>query len=330
MVTTSPVSVGIPTFNRAATLERAVRSVLAQTYSNLEVIVSDDASTDDTQTLCRSLAAEDERVRYIRQAHNIGQFANFNLLYTEFRSPYVMVLNDDDWLEADYVERCLGALQEQPNCVAVSGRTRYWHGETKLARLGSDLELSHEDGTRRVQAFLRLVGDGELESSTFFGVMRAEALRRAAPMPMALAGDILLVARLVFQGRAYVLGDVHLNRSIGGTSITMASSVAALDLPPSHARWPSLVIARDAFADLGWKHPIYATLPRASRLRWGLRSALSSINWESVAWHATAPVAASFYRRRRGRWIWYAYDSLTRALGAQGIQARLLVKSRAR
>lgn len=324
-IATSSLSVGIPTFNRAKTLERALRSVLEQTHSDLEIIVSDDASTDDTEMLCRKIAAQDTRIRYIRQVHNIGQFANFNLLFAEFRSPYVMVLNDDDWLEPDYVERCLLALQQQPDCVAVSGRYRYWRGDTMLARQRSPLQLSHADGTERVRALLRMVGEGEVQSSTFYGVMRAEVLQRAAPMPLVLAGDILLVARIVFQGNARTLEDVHLNRSVDGTSVTMASCVAAHRLPPRHARWPGFVIAGDVFRDLGWRHSIYATLPPAWRLGWGLRSALSAINWRSVAWHATAPIAASLGHRPRGRWIWLAYDRLTRALGAEGVQAQLLL-----
>src|SRR5580698_2368831 len=102
-------------------LERAMRSVLAQTHSNLELIVSDNVSSDDTETLCRSIAAEDSRVRYTRNVQNIGQLPNFNVLYGAFRSPYVMVLADDDWLEPDYLRRCLAALQKEPGCVAVSG-----------------------------------------------------------------------------------------------------------------------------------------------------------------------------------------------------------------
>jgi glycosyltransferase involved in cell wall biosynthesis len=324
-IPTSSVGVGIPTYNRVKTLERALRSVLEQTHSNLEIIVSDDASTDDTETLCRTIAAQDTRIRVIRQAHNIGQFANFNLLFTEFRSPYVMVLNDDDWLEPDYVERCLTELGKHPDCVAVSGCYRYWRGDTVLERQGSRLQLTHVEGAERVRALMRLVGEGKLESSTFFGVMRAEAPRRATPMPIVLAGDILLVARIVFQGQARILEDVHLNRSVGGTSATMALCVAAHGLPPSHARWPNFVIAGEVLRDLGWRNSLFTALPPARRLSWGLRCALSAINWRSVAWHATAPTAASLGKRPRGQWVWLAYDRLTRALGAEGVQGQLLV-----
>jgi glycosyltransferase involved in cell wall biosynthesis len=302
-----------------------MRSVLGQTHSNLELIVSDNASSEDTETLCRGIAAEDSRVRYTRNVQNIGQLPNFNVLYRAFRSPYVMVLADDDWLEPDYLRRCLAALQKEPGCVAVSGRGRYWRGDNLLSRQGMSLQLSQPTGAERVHALVSSIGEGKAETSTFFGVMPAEVLRRARPLPNVLAGDILLVARVAFQGTVRTLDDVHLNRSVGGTSVSMASSAAALGLPPSHARWPDLVIARDVFRDLGWQHAVYGALPPTSRVRWGVRAALSVINRRSVAWHATAPIAASLGRRPRGRWVWMGYDRLTRALGAEGVQGQLLL-----
>jgi glycosyltransferase involved in cell wall biosynthesis len=320
------VSIGIPTFNRAATLERAVRSVLAQSHSNLELIISDDASSDDTESLCRAIATEDARVRYMRHVPNIGQLANFNVVYGSFRSPYALVLADDDWLEPSYVERCLAALCEQPDCVAVSGRGRYWRGETLLARRGLSLQLSHGDGAARVRALLRAVGEGKAETSTMFGVMPTEVLHQAKPMPTVLAADILLVARIAFQGYVRTLEDARLNRSVGGTSVSMASCVAAHDLPASQVRWPDLVIARQVLCDVGWQHPAYGTLSPLTRLRLAARCAFSVINWRSVAWHATAPTVASLGRRSRGRWLWLAYDRLTRALGAEGFQGQLLVR----
>jgi glycosyltransferase involved in cell wall biosynthesis len=325
VLTPPPVSIGIPTFNRAKMLERAIRSVLAQTHSSLELLISDNASNDDTETLCRAIAAQDARVRYMRRESNIGQFPNFNVLYGALRSPYVMVLADDDWLEPDYLERCLSVLREQPGCAAVSGRARYWRGDTMLAQRGLSLQLCQPSGAERVRALVRSIGEGSAETSTFFGVMPAEVLRRARPMPKVLAGDILLVARVAFQGTVRTLDDVHLNRSVGGTSVSMASTVAAHGLPPSHARWPDLVIARDVLRDIGWQHAVYGTLRPASRVGWGLRSALAVINWRSVAWHATAPTAASLGRRSRGRWVWRGYDRLTRTLGAEGFQGQLLL-----
>jgi glycosyltransferase involved in cell wall biosynthesis len=317
------VSIGIPTHNRAQTLERALRSVLAQTHPNLEVVISDNASGDGTEELCRALAARDPRVRYLRQAENIGPTANFNALFEAFRSPYVMVLPDDDWLAPNYVERCLMTLRERPGCVAVSGQGRYWQGETMLRRTGLTPELSQPDGADRVRAYLRVVGESQGETSTFFGVMPAEVLRRATPMPNTLGNDILVSARVIFQGPVLTLEDVHIHRSVGGTSVNMASIVETLRLTPRQARWPHLVIASQVFSDVGWKDPTYATLARGRRLILGLRCALSVIDWGSVAWHASAPAVASLGRRPRGRPLWLAYTRLAGTLAAARRDGRL-------
>ena len=108
------VSVGIPTRNRAALLERAVRSVLAQQGVELEIIVSDNASTDGTAVLCEELAAADPRVRIVRQAADIGAEANFRAVLEAARGPLFMWLADDDWIDPEYVAACAAVLNRQP------------------------------------------------------------------------------------------------------------------------------------------------------------------------------------------------------------------------
>src|SRR5436309_10768157 len=83
------VSIGVPTYERAATLERAVQSALAQTHDRLEVVISDNGSGDRTEELCRELAARDPRVRYLRHERNLGSTANFNHLFEVCSGEYV-------------------------------------------------------------------------------------------------------------------------------------------------------------------------------------------------------------------------------------------------
>ena len=108
------VSVGIPTYNRAEKLTRAIESVLAQTYTNFELVISDNASSDGTQALCERLAARQSRVRYLRADTNRGPTANFNTLFGDLRGEYVLLLSDDDWLDEGYVEECLTDLRRRP------------------------------------------------------------------------------------------------------------------------------------------------------------------------------------------------------------------------
>src|SRR5438552_18501845 len=71
------ISIGLPTYNRSATLAKAIESVLSQDYRNIELLISDNASTDDTEAICLKVARQDKRVKYLRQQTNQGPVANF-------------------------------------------------------------------------------------------------------------------------------------------------------------------------------------------------------------------------------------------------------------
>src|SRR5580698_5675373 len=72
------VTIGMPVYNGARYLEEALRSILNQTYRDCELLISDNASTDATESICRRYAAEDGRVRYLRNERNLGAAANYN------------------------------------------------------------------------------------------------------------------------------------------------------------------------------------------------------------------------------------------------------------
>lgn len=97
------VSIGLPTYNRSRVIRQALDSLLAQTYRNFELIISDNASTDETEKICKEYAAHDSRIRYIRQKENIGAVANFNFLLQESRGEYFMWASDDDLWEPDFI-----------------------------------------------------------------------------------------------------------------------------------------------------------------------------------------------------------------------------------
>lgn len=109
------VSVLIPVYNRPELIVRSVRSALSQTYPNLEVVVSDNASTDSTWQVVQRLAAEDSRIRVFRNDMNLGPTRNWIRALAEATGDYVKVLFSDDWLEPTCVERLVDRMQGQPD-----------------------------------------------------------------------------------------------------------------------------------------------------------------------------------------------------------------------
>jgi glycosyltransferase involved in cell wall biosynthesis len=108
----SPVSVCIPTCNRAKLLREAIESVLSQTFTDFELIVSDNASSDDTQSVARSF--RDPRIRYFSHKVNIGPVGNFNHCLSLAKGAYITLFHDDDRMLPENLQRKVRALEEHP------------------------------------------------------------------------------------------------------------------------------------------------------------------------------------------------------------------------
>ena len=93
------ISIGMPVYNGENYLAQALRAILSQTFTDFELIISDNASTDATQRICETFAAEDSRVRYFRNSRNIGIEPNFNAAFEPARGKYFMWTAHDDLLE---------------------------------------------------------------------------------------------------------------------------------------------------------------------------------------------------------------------------------------
>jgi glycosyltransferase domain-containing protein len=268
------VTVGIPTYDRADGLERALASVLAQTHAELRVVIADNASTDATAEVCARAAAADARVRVVRRPENVGLTANFNGLLSTAETEFVMVLADDDWLDPGYLERCLARLDADPGLVLVSGRAEY-HGAAGDARgPGVDVDCAQAEPAERVAWWFGHVRD----NASIYGVTRSAALRACLPMPNTLAGDWLLLGRLLMHGRLATEPAVAVHRTIGGTSADYERTVRSMGLTRREAALPHLAIASLIRRDVGPAgHPAYAPLGDAARRRLARRSAAAML-----------------------------------------------------
>ncbi len=101
------VSIGMPTFNGERFLARSLDSLLGQSYQNIELVISDNASTDDTAKICKRYKAKDSRVRYVRQKEMISPPDNFNFVFNQSKGSYFMWAADDDLWDKRFIERLM-------------------------------------------------------------------------------------------------------------------------------------------------------------------------------------------------------------------------------
>lgn len=106
------VTVFIPTYNRAQLLRQTIESALGQSHADLGVVVSDNASTDETSAVVEGFG--DPRIRYIRRSTNLGLVGNFNACLEEAKTEFTLILPDDDLLHRDYLADAVGLLENHP------------------------------------------------------------------------------------------------------------------------------------------------------------------------------------------------------------------------
>lgn len=228
------VSVCIPTFNRAKKLERAIQAVQDGCYKNLEIIVSDNASHDETQSVCNILSASDNRVKYFRHPVNQGPTKNFEFARSRATGKYFVWCGDDDYLDPDYILTCVSELERDSSLVLVSGLGSYHKGDNTLDHYGNVIQPDSALPLFRALKYLWLVGD----NSIFCGVYRKDLVGNCT-LPNCLAGDWAWVAEVLFRGTAKVVPAVHVHREFEeSTSSSMARMVSVIGAPPWHAKFP--------------------------------------------------------------------------------------------
>jgi len=193
------VSIGLPVFNGEAYLDEAIRSVLAQSLADLELVISDNASTDRTAEICRDWAATDRRIRYFRNPENLGAAPNYNRTFAESCGRYFKWLAHDDRLRPEYLAATVAALEADPSVVLCNTTVAYIDASgAPLGVYRSPLGLAATE--RPSERFAALV----LRSHScvdFFGTIRRSALEGSLLHGPFHGADLALLAQLALRGR---------------------------------------------------------------------------------------------------------------------------------
>jgi glycosyltransferase involved in cell wall biosynthesis len=216
------VTVGLPVYNGARYLSNALDSLAAQTYADLEIVISDNCSTDETEEICRAFAARDERVRYIRRAENRGAAWNFNSVVSESSSPYFKWAAADDVLAPSCVERCVEALDETDDrVVLVYPRTKLIDEEGEVIGDWDDtVDLRQATAHERLSSLIQNLVLGH----PMFGVVRRRALEQTHLNGSFPSSDYVLLAELALLGEIRRLDEALFYRRVHSGSSRNANA----------------------------------------------------------------------------------------------------------
>jgi glycosyltransferase involved in cell wall biosynthesis len=192
------VSVGMPVYNGEEFIGEAIRSILDQSFRNIELIICDNASADSTGDICRKFAAADNRVRYYANSVNIGVTDNYNRAFGYGRGEYFKWASGNDYCKKDFIARCIEVLDRRPDAVLCYPKTRVFDIDIAEAEDYEDnLDLQQEDPVSRFELLI----DRVWLNNVMNGVVRADALKRTRPLKAFWSSDFNLLAELVLLGK---------------------------------------------------------------------------------------------------------------------------------
>lgn len=198
------VSIGVPVYNGEAFLAEALDSIAAQTFSNYEVILSDNASTDRTGEICRARAARDARIRYVRNSVNIGGDRNYYRCFELSSGDYFLNVAHDDRLDPRYVEKTVAFLDAHPDFVFCHARSREIDAAGSVVR---DLEPNpFTESLRPSERFYDAVCASRYVVANF-GMIRSSTLRRMPPLAAYPSSDAFWQAELALRGRLHEIPE---------------------------------------------------------------------------------------------------------------------------
>ena len=201
---TPRVSIGIPVYNGENFLGEAIRSIQAQTFQDFELVISDNASTDRTEEICRGFAAQDSRILYSRNEKNLGPGPNHNRAFLLSKGGYFQWVAHDDTFAPDYLEKCVAVLERDAGIVLCHTKTCFIDGHGKV--IGQyDEEKKRTDSPRVHLRFRDLMLN--VKCFEIFGVIRSSALRLTPLQGSFGHADGVLLARLGLMGRFHQIPE---------------------------------------------------------------------------------------------------------------------------
>ena len=280
------VSVGLPVYNGEQYIRESIECILAQTYTDLELILVDNASTDSTRHICEEYVKRDRRVRYFRQERNVGLARNSNRAFELATGEYFKWTTHDDLHGPDFLARCVEVLDRDPSVVLCCTAGALIDGEGKQIEILEDAEGAYvRDPNGARIPFRRMDPPRNLSSADpvdrfrdillhtawcleIFGVMRSDALRKTQLQSGYIGTDKRVLAQMSLLGRFAEVPGVRLfYRQYPAQAQRYVASAASKDVYVGGAvTWRSYVPRLNNFLGF-WGSVSWAPLTLSQRIR---------------------------------------------------------------
>lgn len=214
------VSIGLPVYNGENYIKEAVESLRKQTYSNLEIIISDNCSTDNSFEICKALCLEDSRIKISRTSQNVGAAKNFNLVVGKAQGEFFAWANHDDLWDETYVEKCLAALLNDESYILAYSKSKVIDEFGEFSGfLNGDLHLDGDHARRRLRSYQDFFVDLDRRRAwneqepieglwiPIYGIMRTDLLKETSLIGKYIGSDTILIEELLMLGRFFEVNE---------------------------------------------------------------------------------------------------------------------------
>ncbi|WP_199320493.1 glycosyltransferase [Leptolyngbya sp. FACHB-261] len=192
----------MPVYNGERYLREALDAILAQTFQDFELVISDNASTDSTEAICREYTEKDQRIKYYRSEQNLGAAWNFNRSFELSSGEYFKWVAYDDICAPEYLDLCVEVLRREPSVVLCYPRAHTIDENGKYQGVYTEnLNIRSDKPHERFYQLLETYG--WYHATQAFGLIRTSALKETLLLGNYPHADRVLLAELALRGEFF-------------------------------------------------------------------------------------------------------------------------------
>ena len=243
------VSIGIPVYNGEKYLKKTLSCLLEQSFENIEIVISDDGSTDTTEQICREFSKRDKRINYFRQKNNFGMpVKNFRFVLDNALGEYFMFASHDDSWDQKYVEELVNVLDSDPNCSLAFSNFKIKNLQGK-GEINVDVSSS-VSGSKYIRYMTRII---DTQPALIFGLFKKKYIT-SKDLILADCFEFHFGNLIALKGKIKVVDKYMMNWGIEGSRNSYSMTGKIVSFRSYFANQLKLIIKNFSF--LQWPLPI--------------------------------------------------------------------------